>query len=182
MKKRNKAIWWIIGILAALLVLVVTSPLWFLSLASTVFTKYPGTYAAYTESYEEIMGQVGKRDIFIPDLTGITELTDEEVRVGYRMVMDSPFFWAKPDHCEVSININMYKEEGRKQYFFNRDIGEPSTEGTLLEYKGVTWVSLPRENHIKLGDTWYDVSYRDEANIFLDALTEYIIDQYLARL
>lgn len=178
MKKHNKAVKWTIIILAALLVLVVTSPFWLLPL-SPYLIKYPGTYAASTDSYEEICRQAGKRDIFIPDLTGITELTDEEVRVGYRMVMDSSFPWAKPDHCEVYINLGEYNHP--KQYFFNRDLEEPSTEGTIQEYKGVTWISLPRKNQIKLGDTWYDVSYRDEANVFLDALTEYIIDQYLAR-
>lgn len=178
MKKHKKAILWGVCVFAALAVLA-TSPLW-LFRVGTLITQYPGGYAASVESYAEIAEQAGKRDIFIPDLTDLADLVDEEVHVGYRMAMDSQFFWAKPDHCEVYIDLG--HREAPTQYIFNRLNEEPSTGGELREYKGVTWYALQYDNQIKLGDVWYHVSgARTEEPDLLDTLTEFIVDQYLSR-
>lgn len=180
MKKHKKAIIWTVSILAVLAVLAVTSPFWLTAIGMRM-TKYPGRYAASVDSYGEIAREAGERDIFIPDLTDLGKLTEEEVHVGYRMVMDSQFSWAKPDHCEVYINLGDPKAP--TQFFFNRCREEPTAEGEHREYRGVAWDAYYMENHIKLGGTCYRVGggagTADAA--FLDALTELIIDQYLAR-
>lgn len=178
MKKRKKVVLWGVGIFVALV--LVTFPLWIFPLG-TLLTRYPGGYAASVESYEEIAQQAGKRDIFIPNLTDLSKLTDEETHTGYRMAMDSPYFWAKPDHGEVYIDLGDPREPA--QVFFNRCSQEPAGGGEIREYRGVTWEAYPYENHIKLGGACYCLrsgTGKVDAD-FMDALTELIIDQYLAR-